>query len=399
VSTLYDVTTWTVSSNPSVTCWTDVGAVINDIIAAIKSAQPQQSAKPGAVIYLPPGDYPLRTRVTVDVSYLTIKGSGHGFTSSSIRYNSGYTSSWHEIWPGGSRVRVETADGFVVARGGSPRLSSVVFENFCLDGVGFTPHQNSYRNGRTGIRVDTDNDAFRIRGMGFVYLERALVVRNADALSVDGNFLAECGSCVELTGSGQACLVTGNHIGAGYAGHSVLAEGHEGLLVTGNTIFPRGGSSVLLRNCHRSSVTANRLHNFYPGMVVLDGLNKENLISGNHFRRESEPWGPMQPYGNGRDDLFGLVHVRGDNNFVTGNLFAYHVDPARIVPAGAGPTMVLVAAGAGNVVSNNHTVSNVAARAVVLDGATTGTRVYDCGTTAQFQSFAPASAYSFRATP
>ena len=399
MSTLYDVTTWTVARDPAVTCWTDVGAVINDIIAAIKAAQPTQAARPGAVIYLPPGDYPLRTPVRVDVSYLTVKGSGHGFTSSSIRYNSGDTSSWHEIWPGGSRVRVLAADAFVVARGGSPRLSSVVFENFCLDGIGFTPHQNSYRNGRTGIRVDTDNDAFRVHGMGFVYLERALVVRNADALSVSGNFIAECGSCVELVGSGQACKVVDNHIGAGHIGHSVLAEGHEGLLVTANNIFPRGRSSVHLRNTNRSSVTANRLHGFYPGMLVCEGLTKENLISGNHFRREVEPWAPMQPYGNGRDDLFGVVHLRGDNNFVTGNLFAYHVEPAGVRPAGVRPTIVLVASGAGNVVGANHVVSNVDAHAVVLDGAATGTRVYDTGTAAQFRSYAPASAYSFRPAP
>jgi inulin fructotransferase (DFA-I-forming) len=399
LSTLYDVTTWTVPDRPAVTCWTDVGAVINDIIRAVKADQPSQASKPGAVVYLPPGDYPLRTRVTVDVSYLTVKGSGHGFSSSSIRYNAGDTSSWHEIWPGGSRIRVEAAEGFVVARGGEPRLSSVVFENFCLDGIGFTPHQNSYRNGKVGIRVDSDNDAFRVRDMGFVYLERALVVRNADALSVSGNFIAECGSCVELVNSGQACKVTGNHLGAGYLGASLLAEGHEGLLVTGNNIFPRGSSAVLLRNSHRSAVTANRLHGFYPGMIVLEGLSKENLISANHVRREAEPWGPMQPYGNGRDDLFGVVHLRGDNNFVTGNLFAYHVDPGRIRPSGAEPTIVLVAAGAGNVVGNNHTVSNVGARSVVLDASATGTRVYDSGTAAQFRSFAPASAYSFRPTP
>lgn len=398
MSTLYDVTTWTVPGSGA-TCWTDVGAVINDIIRAVKADQPERSSKPGAVIYLPPGDYPLRTRVTVDLSYLTVKGSGHGFTSSSIRYNAGDTSGWHEIWPGGSRIRVEAAEAFVVARAGEPRLSSVVFENFCLDGLSFTAHQNSYRNGKVGIRVDSDNDAFRVRDMGFVYLERALVVRNADALSVTGNFVAECGSCVELTNSGQACKITNNHIGAGYIGDAILAEGHEGLLITGNNIFPRGGSAVHLRDTNRSSVTANRLHGFYPGLIVLDGLNKENLISSNHLRREAEPWPPMQPYHNGRDDHFGLVHLRGDNNFVTSNLFAYHVAPGGIRPAGAEPTVVLVAAGHGNVIGNNHTVSNVSARTVVLDAAATETRVYDSATTAQFRSYAPASAYSFRPSP
>ncbi|MCW6005978.1 hypothetical protein K1W54_15530 [Micromonospora sp. CPCC 205371] len=399
--TVYDVTTWTVPGNPSVTAYTDIGVVINSIIADVKTQQPTQASKPGAVIYIPPGDYSLKTRVVVDISYLTIRGSGHGFTSSSIRYNAGNTSAWHEIWPGGSRVRVENTDGqseaFLVTRTGDPRLSSVVFSNFCLDGIGFTPHQNSYLNGKIGVRVGTANDAFRIEGMGFVYLERALVVRDADALSVSGNFIAECGSCVELIGSGQASKVTDNLIGAGYVGFSILAEQHEGLLISGNNIFPRGRSLVHFRNTNRSSITANRFHGFYPGLVDFEGVNRENLISGNIFRREMEPWGPMQPYNNGKDDLYGLLHLRGDANMVTSNLFAYNVAAGSVTPAGATPTIVLVASGANNHVSNNSVSANVAVKAVVLDGSTTGTKVLDSATAAQFQSYS--GSYTLRATP
>ena len=400
-STVYDVTTWTHSTNPAITAYTDIGALINDIIADIKAKQPNQASKPGAVIYLPPGDYSLKTMVTVDISYLTIRGDGHGFTSSSIRYNAGNTSAWHEIWPGGSRVRVENTDGntaaFRVYRTGDPRLSAVVFENFCLDGVSFTPNQNSYLNGKTGIRVDSANDSFRFERMGFVYLEHGLVVRDADALTVRGNFVAECGNCVELVGSGQASKVTDNLIGAGYTGYSIFAEGHEGLLVAANNVFPRGKSAVHLRNTNRSSVTANRLHNFYPGMIDSDGVNKENLISANIFRREAEPWGPMQPYNNGKDDLYGLIHLTGDGNMVTTNHFSYFVDAAKIIPAGAKPTMILVAGGSNNHISNNHMVSNVAANAVVLDSSTSGTKVIDSATAAEFTTYT--SNYTFRATP
>jgi inulin fructotransferase (DFA-I-forming) len=400
-STVYDVTTWRHSTKPSITCYTDIGAVINNIIADIKKRQPNQSSKPGAVIYIPPGDYPLKTRVTVDVSYLTIKGDGPGFASSSIRYNAGDTSAWHEIWPGGSRIRVENTDGhneaFLVSRSGDPRLSAVVFDNFCLDGLSFTPNQNSYTNGKIGISIDTANDAFRIERMGFVYLERGLIVRDADALTVHGNFIAECGSCIELIGSGQASKVTDNHIGAGYIGYSILAEGHQGLLISANNIFPRGKSLIHLRNTNRSSINGNRLHGFYPGMLDSDGINKENLISGNHFRREPEPWGPMQPYDNGKDDLYGLIHLRGDGNMVTGNLFAYNVDPAKITPFGAQPTIILVASGHDNHLSNNSLVSNVAANAVVLDASTHGTKVIDSATASQFVAYT--SDHTFRATP
>ena len=104
----YDVTTWPIG-NPS----EDVGEVINSIIADIKERQNasdvNDGGKPGAVIYLPPGDYRLRTQVVIDISFLRIQGSGHGFTSSSIRFNVP-EDEWpdlHELWPGGSRVLVD----------------------------------------------------------------------------------------------------------------------------------------------------------------------------------------------------------------------------------------------------------------------------------------------------
>lgn len=97
----YDVTNFPVGSP-----YEDIGAVINSIIADIKSRQPaadlNDGGKPGAVIYIPPGDYRLVTQVVIDVSYLKIVGSGHGFTSSSIRFNTpeAELAHWHERWPG-----------------------------------------------------------------------------------------------------------------------------------------------------------------------------------------------------------------------------------------------------------------------------------------------------------
>lgn len=401
MTTVYDVTTWSVPGNPSATPYNDIGLIINSIITDVKSQQTNQASKPGAVIYIPPGDYSLKTRVNVDISYLTIRGSGHGFTSSSIRYNAGNTSSWHEIFPGGSRIRVENTDGttdaFRVYRTGDPRLSSIVFQNFCLDGVSFNGNQNSYVNGRTGIRFESANDSCRVEGMGMVYLEHGLVVRDTDALSVSGNFLAECGSCIELTGSGQASKVTDNLIGAGYVGFSIFAEGHMGLLVSANNVFPRGKSSVHFKNCTRSSITANRFHAFYPGMVNFEGNCTENLVGANHFLRQMEPYDPLKPYNNGLDDLFGLVHVAGSGNTVTGNHFSYDVPSGSVSPSGQKPTIILVASGANNYIAANNIISSVAANTVVLDGSTTGTKVLDSGTAGEFVHYS--SSYSFRATP
>ncbi|MFF1881933.1 right-handed parallel beta-helix repeat-containing protein [Pseudarthrobacter sp. NPDC058196] len=370
----YDVTAWPVG-NPA----KDVGEVINSIIADIKERQSatdvDNGGKPGAVIYLPPGDYRLRTQVVIDVSFLKIQGSGHGFTSSSIRFNVA-ADEWpdlHELWPGGSRILVDIAAGeagaevagaaFYIEREGSPRISSVEFSNFCIDGLHFAPDgseldkENTYVNGKTGIYVASANDSFRINGMGFVYLENALTIHKADALSIHDNFIAECGSCIELRGWGQASKITDNLVGAGFKGYSIYAENHGGLLVTANNVFPRGASSVHLKGVTRSSVSNNRLHSFYPGMVVLAEGSSENLVATNHFLRDHEPWTPFLGIDNGLDDLHGLLCVSGSNNSIIGNHFSEVIDSQTIRPAGATPVIIRLVEGTANFVSNNHVVA------------------------------------------
>ncbi len=436
----YDVTTWPLG-DPS----EDIGEVINSIIADIKARQTasdvNDGGKPGAVIYIPPGDYRLRTQVLIDISFLRIQGSGHGFTSSSIRFNVP-EEEWpglHELWPGGSRILVDTPVGeaqdeskgaaFCVERSGSPRISSVEFSNFCIDGLHFTADgpgnnpENTYVNGKTGIYVADANDSFRITGMGFVYLEHALTIYNADALSIHDNFIAECGSCIELRGWGQASKITDNLVGAGFQGHSIYAENHGGLLITANNIFPRGASSVHLDGVTRSSVTNNRLHSFYPGMVVLTANSSENLVATNHFLRDHEPWTPFLGVDNGLDDLFGLLRISGSNNSVIGNHFSEIIDAQSIRPTGATPVIIRLMAGSGNYLSSNHVVAmdvdatssdscfeaqvdallttedsqGLAVTAVMVDAAATRNTILDSGR--DDQVVVDKAVNAFRATP
>lgn len=371
----YDVTEWN-TGNP----YDDIGEVINSIIADIKRRQTNtdvnEGGKPGAVIYIPPGDYHLLTQIVIDISYLKIMGSGHGFTSSSIRFNTHESDwpNWHELWPGGSRILVDILpeDGteesagaaFYIARSGDPRISSVEFADFCIDGLHFVDDgagsndpENSYLNGKTGIYIASAQDSFRINGMGLVYLEHGVTIYNADALTIHNNFIAECGNCIELRESGQASKITDNLIGAGYRGYSVYAENFGGLLITANNIFPRGKSSVHFSNVVRSSISSNRFHSFYPGMLVMENGCAENLVSSNHLFREREPWAPMQAYNNGLDDLYGLLYISGDNNSIIANHISETIDTQYIMPAGATPVIIRVVSGKGNTISNNHIVA------------------------------------------
>ncbi|HBR1318740.1 TPA: right-handed parallel beta-helix repeat-containing protein [Klebsiella quasipneumoniae subsp. quasipneumoniae] len=371
----YDVTQWHVG-NP----YEDIGEVINSILADIKSRQIEtdinDGGKPGAAIYIPPGDYHLKTQVLIDISYLKIMGSGHGFVSSSIRFNTP-ADEWanlHDIWPGGSRILVDLCPqpgdeehagaAFYVKRSGAPRISSVAFENFCIDGLHFVDDglgnndpENTYTNGKTGIYIASAQDAFRITGMGFIYLEHGLTTYNSDAMAIHNNFIAECGNCIELRGAGQASKITDNLIGAGYKGYSIYAQNFGGLLISTNNIFPRGASSVHLSGVVRSSITSNRFHSFYPGMLVLENNCAENLISANHFLRDREPWPPMQAYDNGLDDAYGLLHINGSNNSVIANHISETIDVQYLKPLGIKPVIIRLVSGKGNYIVNNHIVA------------------------------------------
>lgn len=377
----YDVTRWPVG-NP----YQDIGEVINSIIADIKSRQTEtdinDGGKPGAAVFIPPGDYHLTTQVLIDISYLKIMGAGHGFVSSSIRFNTP-ADEWpnlHDLWPGGSRILVDLCpqDGdeehasaaFYVKRSGAPRISSVAFENFCIDGLHFVDDglgnndpENTYTNGKTGIYIASAQDAFRITGMGFIYLEHGLTAYNSDAMAIHNNFIAECGNCIELRGAGQASKITDNLIGAGYKGYSIYAQNFGGLLISTNNIFPRGASSVHLSGVVRSCVTSNRFHSFYPGMLIMENNCAENLISANHFLRDREPWPPMQAYDNGRDDTYGLLYIDGSNNSIIANHISETVDVQYLKPQGIKPIVIRLVAGKGNYLANNHIVATTEASA------------------------------------
>lgn len=377
----YDVTRWPVG-NP----YQDIGEVINSIIADIKSRQTEtdinDGGKPGAAIFIPPGDYHLTTQVLIDISYLKIMGAGHGFVSSSIRFNTP-ADEWanlHDLWPGGSRILVDLCpqDGdeehagaaFYVKRSGAPRISSVAFENFCIDGLHFVDDglgnndpENTYTNGKTGIYIASAQDAFRITGMGFIYLEHGLTAYNSDAMAIHNNFIAECGNCIELRGAGQASKITDNLIGAGYKGYSIYAQNFGGLLISTNNIFPRGASSVHLSSVVRSCVTSNRFHSFYPGMLIMENNCAENLISANHFLRDREPWPPMQAYDNGRDDTYGLLYIEGSNNSIIANHISETLDVQYLKPRGIKPIVIRLVAGKGNYLANNHIVATTEASA------------------------------------
>jgi inulin fructotransferase (DFA-I-forming) len=316
--------------------------------------------------------------------------------SEAVRDDTADTSKWIEIQPGSSHIRVKHTDGnneaFLVQRDGLPaeigRLNGIVFQDFCIDGVEDSkPYVEG--NHKIGISVQSDNDSFRFEGMGFVYLTQAMVVKGADACSFTNNFVAECGTSISLTGASQVAKITNNYLISAWAGYSVFAENAEGILISGNTIL--WACNITLINSNRCNISANKLLSNFPSMIALTNGSSENLISGNHFRRV---------YGDGTstryDDLFGLVHINGSDNAVTGNQFSFSVPAANITPSGADPTLILVAGGARNFLATNNISSNLGVK-VVLDSSSAKTKILYSAESSQLQSYT--DDYALVATP
>jgi inulin fructotransferase (DFA-I-forming) len=391
MTTVYDVTTFTSPSGTSP--YTDIGTVINEIMADIHATQTTQSTRPGAVIYIPPGHYDLLTRAVIDRSFIQIKGSGHGFLSEAIRDDEGLnTSGWFEIQPGGSHIRVKNTDGnteaFYVTRSGAPnsvgRINSVEFRDFCLDGVTASrPYLPG--NGKVGIHVAYDNDSVRVEGMGFVYLARALRIYNADASYVVNNFIGECGMGIEYYNAALVPRIEDNTIVCPWAGNSIYIEHCQGALISGNLMLWHG--SVRLVDCSRSSISSNRLNSEWSGQIELDDNCSQILISGNQLYREGryhlDSAGP-------HDDLFGMMHLRGSGHTVNGNHLGFDIGSTPISPSGAQPTFILVASGANDVISNNHIMTATSGK-VVLDGSVSNLKlIYTTYGAAQLTAYAGA---------
>ncbi len=216
---------------------------------------------------------------------------------------------------------------------------------------------NTYVNGKSGIHVATANDSFRVDGMGFVYLEHAVTIYDADALSIHDNFIAECGNCIELRGWGQASKITDNLVGAGFKGHSIFAENHGGLLITANNVFPRGASSIHLAGSRgRASPTTVCIPST-PGWSSSNRTAPRTSWPRTTFCVTSNRGRPFSESTTGGTTSTGCSASTEDLNSVIGNHFSEVSTRRAIRPAGATPVVVRLVSGSGNFVSTNHVVA------------------------------------------
>lgn len=256
----------------------------------------------GACILVPTGQWTLKTPVRIRHDFITITGLGAGFQTGT---NNG----------GGSWVRVEAEDGFLVERGATPgpRVRGLVFQDLLLDGIVAAA-------GRTGIRVEQDSDGLVVRDLSAKEFGSAVVIRAADAASITGCLIAENDSCIRLTIAGIACVVANNRLGAKPAGITLFVENHDRIVISGNSLFPDGYANVVLKSVRYATVTGNQLQNYSVPMLFLEGACEGNAIVGNQLFAQRRPGSnrfndnDVVPF----SDDFGLIRVEGDDNVISG---------------------------------------------------------------------------------
>lgn len=391
-TTNYDVTTFVSPTNTSP--YEDIGKVMteiqNEIMLQQRTNQSDSGLRPGATIFIPPGRYRLQTMFVIKINYLEVKGAGHGWMSQATRDAPGVDSNgWFETTPGASFIEIDTdstltaiqikRDDFAV----TGRISGIVLRDFCIGLVTATNPYNT--SGTKGIDIVSDNDALRIEGMGFSLLEEAMAIRNADAISITNNFIGECAKCIRMHTSSIVAKITNNFFGSSPGGYAISIENGDRHQITGNTFFWH--AQIELKNTHYTNISANEFRGSWPGNIVMLTPCDENLISSNMFKRVDTETTLAELGGTIYDDLMGMVHINGNNNAVSSNMFSVTFsNTANLRPAGADPTAILVTNGSVNtLLSSNHLAysGNINVK-TVLNPSTVGARVFQSATYEEF---------------
>jgi hypothetical protein len=289
---VYNLLDWGAASDePSLDAADAFDAIFDDL---------DQRDRVAAAIFVPEGTFHLRRPVTLRHDFITIGGIGHGFATGTGN-------------GGASRIIVDAESGFVVPRRpGAPRVSSLVFRDFLLDG-------GSAAERRRGIAVLQDNDGVTIRDIALNAFGAAITLVAADAASITGNMILENSSCLRLEVAGIACVVANNRMGGKPDGVTAFFEGQERLVVAGNNIFPDGYANVVAKNCRHCAITGNQVQSYYTGAIHLEGSSNHNTVVGNDIRTGP---GPDRPWNEGagvaRDADFGVVRIEGDDNLFAG---------------------------------------------------------------------------------
>lgn len=330
----------------------DNAPALNEAIQSLPSV--------GGTVFIPNGNYFLKSTVNIDRSYVHIMGLNNGLRSG-IDPEDGKTQS------GGGGAKVVVTEPIVAFKientHNNNRLSGITFSGFDLRGD---------TNNGVGIDGISNTDRVIIDNMTINNVGIGIRLNAADAPKITNSWIAETQSSILLTGASQQAEIKNNSLGAQPKGTTILLENPDRYNITGNNIYPDGATGIRIVNPIHGTITGNTISSYYNGVIeFLSAVNgvmgNGNVISGNVISVEDWHNNP-----DGKDDKWGLIHIEAHSNVISNNVLIGNNSPEN-------STGILIMNGNKNrVMGNLITMDNTESK-VVCNGSANETRViYTC---------------------
>ena len=304
----------------------------------------------GGTIFIPNGNYFLKSTVNVDRSYVHIMGLNHGLRSG-IDPVDGST----QAGGGGAKVTVQNPiTAFKLENThNNNRLSGITFSGFDLRGD---------TNAGVGIDGVSNSDRIVIDNMTINNVGIGVRLHAADAPRITNSWIAETQSSILLTGASQQAEIKNNSLGAQPKGTTIYMENPDRFNISGNNIYPDGASAIRILNPVHGSIVGNTISAYYNGMIEFlpnsEGtFGNGNVISSNVFALESCHDNPDR-----KDNKWGIVHIEAFNNVIIGNILLANGTPHNT-------TGILIMRGDYNRIANNVITIPDTVSKVVINGA------------------------------
>lgn len=304
----------------------------------------------GGTIFIPNGNYFLKSTVNIDRSYVHVMGLNHGLRSG-IDPVDGST----QAGGGGAKVTVQNPiTAFKLENThNNNRLSGITFSGFDLRGD---------TNAGVGIDGISNTDRVVIDNMTINNVGIGVRLHAADAPRITNSWIAETQSSILLTGASQQAEIKNNSLGAQPKGTTIYMENPDRFNISGNNIYPDGASAIRILNPVHGSIVGNTISAYYNGMIEFlpnsDGaFGNGNVISSNVIALESWHDNP-----DGKDNKWGIVHIQAFNNVIAGNNILANGTPTNT-------TGILVMKGDYNRISSNVITIQDTNSKVVINGA------------------------------
>lgn len=304
----------------------------------------------GGTIFIPNGNYFLKSTVNIDRSYVHVMGLNHGLRSG-IDPVDGST----QAGGGGAKVTVQNPiTAFKLENThNNNRLSGITFSGFDLRGD---------TNAGVGIDGISNTDRVVIDNMTINNVGIGVRLHAADAPRITNSWIAETQSSILLTGASQQAEIKNNSLGAQPKGTTIYMENPDRFNISGNNIYPDGASAIRILNPVHGSIVGNTISAYYNGMIEFlpnsEGtFGNGNVISSNVIALESWHDNP-----DGKDNKWGIVHTEAFSNVISDNNILANGSPADT-------TGILVMKGDYNRIANNVMNISDTNSKVVINGA------------------------------